>query len=310
MTIVASVDYVEKKIYLHADTVGIELDTMDVYKEVRTLRRLDSQTPYPHRSFKPIIIQGGNIQKTATTFTPKYVQLLYGCRIIPYDADQNLKVVRDTFTDDGKVGRDCFDRTGLINNVDIDYVPPQVEIIEVSSGSGLSQEEHDKLLDLDTNNLDIAVSTRLADVDYIEPDNAVISANNIKLNDIGNDITNLDDDVSVVDSKVTGISTEVNTIKQNTINIEAKIDIIDTLIDNITSTLITIESKIDIIDGIVDNILSQTNDISTINTAVEVIRKIAGNNFTKLGNVITIYEDNGTTIFREYNVINDERILI
>jgi hypothetical protein len=134
MPVVSTVNYITKRIYLHADTVGVNLDTMDIYKEVRELRAADTQTPTPHRSFKPMIIQGGNIQKTPTTKTAKYVQLLYGCRIIPFDIDQLLKVTRDTFTDDGFEGRDCFDRAGLTNQVDIDYAVDKVEVVEVNTG--------------------------------------------------------------------------------------------------------------------------------------------------------------------------------
>jgi hypothetical protein len=133
MPVVSTVDYVNKRIYLHADTVGVDLDTMDVYREVRSLRALDHQTPVPHRNFKPMVIQGGNIPKTFTTKTAKYVQLLYGCRIVPFDTAQNLKVIRDTFTDDGLEGRDCFDRSGLSSNVDIDYDVDKVEVVEVNT---------------------------------------------------------------------------------------------------------------------------------------------------------------------------------
>ena len=134
MPVVSIVDYANKRIYLHSDTVGVDLDTMDVYREVRELRALDHQTPVPHRSFKPMVIQGGNIPKTFTTKTAKYVQLLYGCRIIPFDANQSLRVIRDTFTDDGLDGRDCFDRSGLSSNVDIDYDVDKIEVVEVNTG--------------------------------------------------------------------------------------------------------------------------------------------------------------------------------
>jgi hypothetical protein len=148
MPVVSTVNYITKRIYLHANSVGVDFDTMDVYKEVRALRVADTQTPSPHRSFKPMIIQGGNIQKTPTTKTAKYVQLLYGCRIVPFDTNQLLKVIRDTFTDDGLEGRDCFDRTGLVNQVDIDYAIDKVEIVEVNTAGGSSvwtEQEKDNL---------------------------------------------------------------------------------------------------------------------------------------------------------------------
>lgn len=127
MPLVASVDYPGKRIYLSAETVNTDLDTLDVYREVRALRR----TVADHRKFRPLIVAGGNIEKIAgQTYTPAYVQLLHGCRIVPYNASHTLKVIRDTFTDDGSAGRDCFDRSaltpGVVVNIDVDF--PAVEI--------------------------------------------------------------------------------------------------------------------------------------------------------------------------------------
>lgn len=129
MSTVASVDYIARRIYLSAATVGVPLDTMDVYRDVRALRRVTE----PHRQFRPMIVQGGNIQKTPTTFTAPYVQLLYGCYIVPYDTPHSLKVIRDTFTDDGRAGVECFDRSTITANVDIDVVVDKVEVRTVNT---------------------------------------------------------------------------------------------------------------------------------------------------------------------------------
>lgn len=133
MPLVASVDYVAKRIYLDASTVGATIDTLDVYKEVRALRR----TTEAHRRFKPMIIAGGSIEKLpGISATAPYVQLLYGCRIVPYNTSHSLKVIRDTFTDDGFAGRDCFDRAPLSPTVavDIDIDFPEIELRYVSTG--------------------------------------------------------------------------------------------------------------------------------------------------------------------------------
>lgn len=138
MPLVASVDYPGKRIYLSAETMNADFDTLDVYREVRALRR----TTPDHRKFRPIIAAGGNIEKIAgQAYTPAYVQLLYGCRIVPYNTNHALKVVRDTFTDDGVAGRDCFDRSvlspGVVVNIDVDF--PAVEIRTVpTSGNEYS----------------------------------------------------------------------------------------------------------------------------------------------------------------------------
>ena len=124
MPLVASVNYTTKRITLSADTVGADVDTLDVYREVRELRR----TTEAHRKFKPMIVAGGNVQKTVTTFTPAYVQLLYGCRLVPYDTSHSLCLDRETFTDDGLTGKDCFDRSSLSATTAVDI---DVNVIEI-----------------------------------------------------------------------------------------------------------------------------------------------------------------------------------
>jgi hypothetical protein len=131
MSTVSSIDYVGKRIYLSALTVGVPLDTMSVYRDVRALRAVTDS----HRKFRPLIVSGGNIQKTSTTYTQPYVQLLNGCYIVPFDTPQTLVVIRDTFADDGRSGVACFDRSSLVNNVDVDFQVSPVEIREVNTGA-------------------------------------------------------------------------------------------------------------------------------------------------------------------------------
>ncbi len=156
MPLVASVNYTTKRIYLSASTVNQTIDTLDVYKEIRALR----VTTEAHRSFKPMIVAGGNVTKiTGVSATPIFVQLLYGCRIVPYGTgDHSLKLIRDTFTDDGFAGRDIFDRSGLSNSVDIDVDFPEVEIRYVYVG-GSSLTKEDIRIEMDTN------STKLQNID-------------------------------------------------------------------------------------------------------------------------------------------------
>lgn len=130
MAVVASVNYTTKRIYLSAATVGVPLDTLDVYREVRARRVVNEND----RKFKPMIIGGGGILKTPGVYTQQYVQLLYGCRIVPYDTDHSLVVVRDTFTDDGNSGAGCFDRSSVSSNVDLDIQVSPVEVREVLTG--------------------------------------------------------------------------------------------------------------------------------------------------------------------------------
>lgn len=136
MPLVSSVDYAARRIYLSADSVGADLDTLAVYREVRALRR----TTEAHRKFRPMIEAGGNIEKIAgVSYTPAYVRLLYGCRIVPYNTSHSIKLVRDTFTDDGFAGRDCFDRTPLSASVavdiDVDIAEVEIRVVTVSGAN-------------------------------------------------------------------------------------------------------------------------------------------------------------------------------
>ena len=146
MPLVQSVDYVNKRIYLGADSVGPELDMLDVYREVRYLR----VTTPEHRKYQPMIVAGGNLQKTTTTYTQPYVQLLFGCTVVPYDTPHTLVVVREVFADDGRYGVQCFDRTSVAANVDIDMqvAPVEVRTVNIAGGSGLTPEQATQLLEI------------------------------------------------------------------------------------------------------------------------------------------------------------------
>lgn len=131
MPVVASVNYTTKRIYLSADTVGVPLDTLAVYREVRS-RRVSTEAD---RNFKAMIVAGGNIAKATGYFTQQYVQLLHGCRIVPYNTAHTLVVIRDTFTDDGISGVGCFDRSTVSAEVDVDIQVAPVELRTVTTGA-------------------------------------------------------------------------------------------------------------------------------------------------------------------------------
>jgi hypothetical protein len=90
-----------------------------------------------------MILGGGNIQKTATTFTPKFVQLLFGCRIVPFDTSHTITLVRETFTDDNLSAEQVFDLSPLspTTSVNILVNVPQVEVIAGNGGDGGATEE-------------------------------------------------------------------------------------------------------------------------------------------------------------------------
>lgn len=133
MTLIASIDGPNRDIYLHADTVGASFHPIDVYKEMRTLRLNDESL----RKYDPFLSARGNVAKGAGKFTERFVICNAGARLIPYDTSHELTITGTIITDDGQAGVACFDRSPLTPTtiVDINYEPPQVEVIQ--SGSGL-----------------------------------------------------------------------------------------------------------------------------------------------------------------------------
>jgi len=142
MTIIASIDGPNRLIHLHADTVGVDLHPIDVYKEMRTLRRSTESL----RKYDRFLDAAGNVSKGGGKFTERYVIEIDGTRIVPYDQTQTLNVIGVIITDDGQEGVACFDRTPITATVDINYVPPQVEVITVVGGSGLDATQNALLI--------------------------------------------------------------------------------------------------------------------------------------------------------------------
>lgn len=139
MTLIASIDGPNRDIYLHADTVGATVNPIDIYKEMRALRKADETL----RKYDVFLRAFGNVAKGGGKFTERYVRQESGTRFIPFDTTHQLTINGTVITDDGQEGIACFDRTPLTITtvVDINYVPPQVEIITVNSGSGVSAQD-------------------------------------------------------------------------------------------------------------------------------------------------------------------------
>lgn len=144
MALIDHIDGVNRDIYLSAATVGASIHPIDIYKEVRTLRRTNESLRY----FLPFLQAKGYEAKGGGKFTERYVICLGGTRIIPYNVSHTLTVTGTIITDDGQEGIACFDRSPLstTTRIDINYVPPQVEVITVASGDGVLAAEQLALL--------------------------------------------------------------------------------------------------------------------------------------------------------------------
>jgi hypothetical protein len=159
------IDYIDgpnRDVYLSADTVGATIFPMDIYKEMRTLRAGDESL----RRFYLFMSAFGNVSKGGGKATERFVQLNRGARLVPYDISHELTVSGTIITDDGQEGVACFDRTPLTSTtvVDINYIPPQVEIIKISGGSGLDATQDSILTSMNNKiaQLDFAVANQLS----------------------------------------------------------------------------------------------------------------------------------------------------
>jgi len=141
MTIIASIDGTvsPRLIYLHSDTVGTSIHPLEIYQEMRALRRTDESL----RKFDLFMTMEGNISKGGGKFTERYA-ILKNTRIVPYDTSHVLIITGTLITDDGFEGIFAFDKAPLspTTSVDIAYIPPQVEVIEVATGGALTAEEN------------------------------------------------------------------------------------------------------------------------------------------------------------------------
>lgn len=145
MALISSIDGPARRIYLGVDSSTADFQPMDIYKEMRALRRTDENL----RKYDVFLEGAGYVAKGGGKFTPRYVVCLSGTRIVPYDVTHTLTVIGEIITDEQTAGIECFDKTLLTPGVlvDIDYQPPQVEIIELGT-SGLTPEESAILADI------------------------------------------------------------------------------------------------------------------------------------------------------------------
>lgn len=131
MAVIDHIDGPNRDIYLSVDTFNGEIHPIDIYKEMRALRRADETL----RNFDVFLSAKGNDPKGGGKFTERYVICNLGTRIVPYDQTGSLTITGTVITDDGQEGISCFDKTLLTPGVlvDLNYVPPQVEVVRAEA---------------------------------------------------------------------------------------------------------------------------------------------------------------------------------
>ena len=78
----------------------------------------------------------------------------------------------------------------------------------------------------------------------------------------------------------------------------------------VTGSGVTEQDKLDIADRVWDEGESSHSGVGSMGSLMTLLRKITSNKVTKVGNIITIYEDNGTNIWRQYDLSSGGRVLV
>jgi hypothetical protein len=205
--VIGNVDPILKRIFLAPGVTSYHPVT-DIYTEIRNIRRTDDS----HRWYKIPVTAAGNVPKGGGKFTPRYAIFNYGWRVVPDDVTHVLYVTGEQITDDGQAGPAVMDTSSLSPgvNVTIQYEPPAAEIIQVSTGSGLSTEEHDKLMSISPSGLTTDEHNKLMAV-AVESGGRLQSVDgrlpNIPASQ--GDVTSARDDIILAIPDVSGLAQEV-----------------------------------------------------------------------------------------------------
>ena len=129
--VINNIDWLNRRIYLKQWVIDF-FPIEDIYHEYRTLRRSDTDGI---RKYNPLIKAEGNISKGAGAFTPRYVVLLEGTKIVPFDEASQLNQLWDIITDDPDNDPDLYDISGLTTAKPIFIKPSEAETIQLNSES-------------------------------------------------------------------------------------------------------------------------------------------------------------------------------
>ena len=135
MAVISHIDGVNRKIYLKSGVTEFN-PVEDIYKEVRAMVAANEDL----RHYWWFVEAKGNEDKGGGKATPRYIVLMKGTRIIPFDEPGVLEVTGEIINDDGATL--TVDTSSLTNKKDIKYRPPVAEIIYITieSGGGAGKE--------------------------------------------------------------------------------------------------------------------------------------------------------------------------
>lgn len=124
MPVVASWDGANRRIYLAQGVTSFHPIT-DIYREYRTYRR----TVEDFRKWERFMEAVGNEPKGGGKATPRFLRLLQGVKIVPFDEASTIDVTGEILTDDQS---DPFDYSGQTTPTIVRYSPADAEIVYVT----------------------------------------------------------------------------------------------------------------------------------------------------------------------------------
>jgi hypothetical protein len=101
----------------------------DLYHEMRYDRRINEES----RKYELLLKAEGNIPKGAGAYTPRYIILLDGTKIVPYDEVLRINQLGDMITDDPDVDPSLYDVSTLTVPKVIFIKPSEAETIQLNS---------------------------------------------------------------------------------------------------------------------------------------------------------------------------------
>lgn len=126
------IDGPTRRIYL-LDGVSSFHPVDDIYTEVRYRRRTIENL----RKFDMFCAAGGRVQRIGNSYTPRYLRLLKGTKIVAGAGVDTISITGDIFTDDEN-DTAIFDNTLLApgRKIFYNFTPPEAEllVLEVDSG--------------------------------------------------------------------------------------------------------------------------------------------------------------------------------
>lgn len=133
MAVVQSWDGTARLIYLLPDVTTFHpID--DIYREYRDERR----TTEDFRQYNPFMAAYGNIPKGGGKATPRYLVLLEGTKIVPYDQPARIVVNGEILTDDPEGDPDPFFMDDLTSAIQVVVSPADAEIVYVEIPDAIS----------------------------------------------------------------------------------------------------------------------------------------------------------------------------